>query len=158
MTTDSYLPLKDIEGLKEVSLWPLATGWWIVIILSIIIISFLAYIIFRKLSFNYSWKKEILNNLSKMEKDINEVNIHEIIIELSELLRRIAIHRYPRNQCAGLKDNDWLLWLEEHDPKKFKWLEKGNLIIKAPYSPPSAIDISLEMGKTLIRATKEWVK
>lgn len=157
MNTDTILKLHDIEGLREAGIWPLALGWWPVIFLSLIFIFSIGYIVFSKLKIYFSWKKEVLDCLLKMEKTLNDSNKHEVVTELSELIKRIMVHIYPRNQCAGLEGNEWLLWLEAKDPKNFKWSIKGKMLVDAPYMPSLAFKEPSDKIRVLIKAIKCWV-
>lgn len=161
---DSLLEqLHDIEGLDSVSWWPLAVGWWMVIVFSVLVLCVAAWWIFRWFSFRCSWKYDTLLKLSGLEQSLSassahETTIRETVILFSEYLRRIAMRRFARSECAGLVGEDWLLWLSRHDGKNFDWAEKGKLLIQAPYEPVAAMNQSaaLEQMKDLIQAAKEW--
>ncbi len=75
---------------------------------------------------------------------------------LSEYLRRIALKRFSRKECAGLVGQDWLKWLAAHDPQNFDWEKKGIPLIDIPYAP---LDYSVPSKhvKDLIEAVKAWV-
>ena len=149
--------LHDIEGIDPISWWPLGIGWWIVI--GAVLAATTAFLIFliRRRVFLRSWKNDTLRKLDALENHLTEQTAREAAITLSEYLRRIAVHRYSREECAGLTGYKWLLWLKERDPKGFNWTNKGKPLVDAPYSPETS-SISPEELKLLIQAVKGWVK
>ncbi len=149
--------LQDIEGLDAISAWPLAIGWWVALGMGILMASALAYFIARKLAFMRSWRNDTFQRLALLEKNLSEATAREIAIELSEYLRRIALRRFPRNECAGLTGEAWLTWLAERDPKKFDWEKKGTLLIELPYAPANR-PLSTSHIRDLIQAVRSWVR
>jgi hypothetical protein len=149
--------LHDIEGLSPVSGWPLAIGYKLLIALGALLIMGLIFLLYRWVRFNRSWKKDTLLRLAALEKNLIEETARITLIDLSSYLRRIALKRFPRKECAGLVGEDWLKWLSKHDSAEFKWEEKGKLLVDAPYSPVDA-SASVPLVKELIQATKRWVQ
>lgn len=154
---DSLLKqLNDIEGLDSISSWPLAIGWWILMGLGIAILSLAAWYLIQWIIYRRSWKYETLEKLNDLSKNLTDEKIKEAAILLSEYLRRIAMRRFSRKTCAGLRGQEWLKWLSEHDAKNFDWVNQGKLLIDAPYAP-SNHGLTAEQLKRLIQAAKEWV-
>jgi len=75
---------------------------------------------------------------------------------LSELLRRIAMARSGRRVAAGLTGENWLHWLEEMDASGFEWEKRGQVLLKAPYMPPS-MEVERKEVAALIRAATRWI-
>lgn len=149
--------LHDIEGLCPISPWPLAIGYIVLIALVAILIMGLAVLLYRVVRYNRSWKKDTLLRLAALEKNLIDETARSTLIDLSSYLRRIALKRFPRKECAGLVGDDWLKWLSKHDSAEFKWEEKGKVLVDAPYSPLH-VSASVSLVKELIQATKRWVK
>lgn len=149
--------LHDIEGLDFISSWPLAIGWWVLIIMGIFMAGAIGSFAAYKLAFKRSWRNDTFQKLALLEKNLSDATARETVIALSEYLRRIAIRRFPRNECAGLAGKAWLKWLASHDPKKFDWEKRGILLIEVPYAP---VNDRLSAGqiKDLIRAVRDWVR
>lgn len=148
--------LHDIEGLDSISWWPLAIGWWILIIIVIFLVCAVAYFIACKVAFKLSWRNDAVRKLLQLEKNLSGAAARETVIVLSEYLRRIALQRFSREECAGLTGKDWLKWLAMHDPKNFDWEKKGTLLIEVPYAP-SNHHLSTCQIKDLIQAVRNWV-
>jgi len=157
---DLLKQLHDIEIIFSASNWPLALGWWCIIALVTIIKTYLVIILYRKYKFRRTWNYDTLQQLANIEAGFAGANADvtaETVAKLSELIRRIAIHKYSRQQCAGLEGAAWLKWLTEHDPKLFDWQTKAYWLINSPYAP-SATAVSLEQFRAAIKALKTWIK
>lgn len=148
--------LHDIEGLDPIGLWPLAIGWWAVIVIGVGAFIVLTYALIRWIAFKRSWKNDTLRKLALLEKNLSESTARETAIILSEYLRRIALRRFSRKECASLVGESWLLWLTKNDPKQFDWKAKGMFLMNVPYAPENTA-IPAEQVKDLIQAVKHWV-
>ncbi len=149
--------LHDIDGLDAISRWPLALGWWIVIaLLTLILIGSLALLLYW-IAYKRSWRNDTCNKLNLLDKNLTEITARETLIILSEYIRRIAIKRYKRKECASLMGKAWLQWLARHDPKKFDWEKMGTLLIDAPFAPLNH-PLPANQIRELIQAVKNWVR
>ena len=148
--------LHDIEGLDAISPWPLASGWWTAIAFGILVLGSAFFLLRRRLTYLRSWKRDTFKRLDKLERNLSLSNSTQTIAFLSEYLRRIAVRRFPRKECAGLVGDAWLKWLKAQDPKQFDWTEKGKLLIQVPYAPAHT-DLPVEQIKELIQAIRNWV-
>jgi hypothetical protein len=149
--------LHDIEGLDAISSWPLAIGWWVVIGTGILLFWFLVWGLWRWIAYKRSWKHDTLKKLHQLERNLSESTARHTVMMLSEYLRRIVLKRFPRNECASLIGEEWLVWLKQHDPKQFDWQAKGILLIEVPYAPTDH-KLSTQPIQELIQATRGWVK
>ncbi|MGE9270776.1 MAG: DUF4381 domain-containing protein [Verrucomicrobiales bacterium] len=98
--------LRDLALPPEVSWWPLAPGWWILITLATLTgcaLLIRALLLYRA----NAYRREALREL-RSARDLPTV---------AALLRRTALAVYPREEVAPLTGNDWLNWLEEHGPE-----------------------------------------
>ena len=148
--------LHDIEGLDPISKWPLAMGWWILLGVAVILLIGIGWGLIRWIAYRRSWKSDTLRKLALLEKDLSEETARETAVILSEYMRRIALRRFPRKECAGLVGDSWLQWLAKHDPKNFDWEKKGMLLTEIPYAPHHHKICKSQM-KELIHAAKDWV-
>lgn len=149
--------LRDIEGLDLISRWPLAIGWWVLIALVILVVGAITYGVIRWITFKYSWKNDTFQKLASLEKNLSDATARETAIVLSEYLRRIALRRFSREECAGLMGEDWLKWLTVQDPKGFDWKKNGELLIDVPYAPKDTV-LSTKQVQEVIQATRNWVR
>jgi len=149
--------LHDIVGIDSISIWPLAMGWWLLIVCGILFFAFSAFFIYRKLCYKRSWKNDAFAQLQALDERLNTACAKESAALLSEYLRRIAISLFSRSECAGLCGNRWLEWLSAHDPKRFDWQKNARFLIEAPYAK-NDLSLPKEDVRGAIRAAKRWLK
>jgi len=155
--SDLIQQLHDIEGIDSVSAWPLAVGWWIVLAAALASACAFGFWLSKRRAFHRSWKSDALKQLTNLEERLVEATAKEAAATLSEYVRRIAIARFSRKDCAGLAGSDWLKWLAKRDPCRFDWENKGRFLIEAPYaSQPQGL--SRNTIKEIIHAVRKWVR
>lgn len=155
--------LRDIHDIQSVPWWPLAPGWWL-LGLALLLFAFAVWHWRAALSLRLpipglalgTWRWGAFGALRDLQRRARAgQDARTTAGELSELLRRIAMARFGRPACAGLTGNDWLDWLEAHDPHGFPWRERGRMLLDAPYAPFSQIDEA--QLRALIDAVASWV-
>ena len=161
MTPDSLVNrLHDINELDPVSIWPLATGWWLT--LGAVVAIILLIIAVRRWRPDWQrrlprigWSRHAANELNALRERVGRDDTRSLSAELSELLRRIAIARCGRRHCAGLHGRAWLAWLADHDPDGFDWRDHGQLLLALPYAPPGVAAEASRL-QALIDAALAW--
>jgi len=148
--------LHDIHGLYSISIWPLALIWWIIIALFVGIVSFIIYKHISRKIRRASWRQEALNQLNQIEINLVDDNDKQVVSQLSELLKRIVLMDNPRDKCASLVGYDWINWLEQNDPKKFKWGQLGTILGEEIYAPPGKKYSKAEI-LPVIEAVRGWI-
>ena len=148
--------LHDIDGLDQISWWPLAPGW-IALIVAIITIVLLLGI---KARF-YKNKKERLDGLLleqclELENSFTTLETKEALKELSKIIRVVAMNKYGRDQCARLSQSEWLSWLSENDPKGFNWKTDASFLETALYSPHD-YELDHDQYLKILDAIKAWI-
>jgi hypothetical protein len=161
VTPDSLTSrLHDIHELDPASVWPLATGWWL-LLLAVVMLTLLFIGLrrwrpdWRRYLPRYGWSREAARELTVLRQQVTHGDIKTVAAELSELMRRIAIARCGRDHCAGLHGDSWLTWLADHDPAGFDWYERGRLLLELPYAPPGESGQPAELRR-LIDAARVW--
>ena len=119
--------LKDLHLISPSPLWPLATGWWMLLgfFTLAIILGFFTYHRWRQRPAVYAMRK-----LKKITQD--EVNDLTYLKKLSQLLRRVAIAADGRPRTAQLSDKTWQQFLIKRVPNAFS-AKEAHLIAYAPY-------------------------
>jgi hypothetical protein len=149
--------LRDIHGLDAIPWWPLAPGWWYVAGLVGLLLLFIGG---RYWLIHYAgwlgWRGDARRQLRALKKALAHEDAHTVAGRLSELLRRIAMVHSGRQQTAGLTGDSWLHWLAVHDNTGFDWGRQGQILLTAPYMPPS-MSIERKQLATLIRAATRWI-
>ncbi|MDB2414609.1 DUF4381 domain-containing protein [Rickettsiales bacterium] len=144
--------LEDIDDLDVVSWWPLAPIWWVVIgLILTVTIYFLIKHFRRKIWHSQAFK--ILDELEKESVKADKKWVGDFLIAS----KKIILMHYTRKECASLESDEWLKWLENNDPKGFKWKNKGKILVDNAYSPKEYI-LDKSDAKELVSALRNWVR
>lgn len=149
----TQIPLRDLHLPEAIGWWPLAPGWWFLILVVVAAIVYLSYRSVRKWRRN-AMRRVALRELSRIQKEYR-VGVDEITlaIELSELLRRTMLAYAPREEVAGLTGDRWLHWLDLGlDDKPFTE-GAGQNVESLPYRRPDQIEDDVDV-EGLIEAIK----
>ncbi|MEZ9867294.1 DUF4381 domain-containing protein [Vibrio sp. 10N.261.51.A4] len=86
--------------------WPLAWGWWAVVITVITLISLVFFILKRRKN-NQQAKQEALSYFSNSQSQdgLSPSKAQDIV-------RQAALSYFPRGKIAGLSGDDWLTFLD----------------------------------------------
>lgn len=144
--------LKDIHLPIPISMWPLAPGWIMLIILSTLILS---YVFYRW--YEAKQKKHTVKFALAQLKKLQGLTLHNpqninIAAEISTLIRRTALHYFRREDIAGLSGEQWLNFLNRSGNTNRFNQEVANLITDAPYQKTTNKDLT-----PLFDITKTWL-
>lgn len=155
---EQTLNLRDIHLPEPVSWWPIAPGWWMIIITVLIVaaIIFLSLKIYR----SKQLKRDIHAELDVIKQQFQETeNKSQLAKSLSILLRRASISFYPSKNIAGLTGESWLAHLDNTNTKPVKnkkfQSKVGQTLLTAPYLPEnSTLDFDTQ---DLINLCESWL-
>lgn len=151
--------LRDIRTVHEVSPFPLGMGWWILLLLTLFIIAINIYLFYQRSLYRKSWKFALEKELDDLSKSLKKNSpFKEVISYINEILKRIAIHYYGRNETASLQGQNWLKWLSARDPEGFNWVKKGEMLVNYPYMPENKISVHKRDIVQILKAIKPWLK
>lgn len=148
--------LRDIHGLDAAPWWPPAPGWWLVLscVIAVVLLLWWGYRTWRLR--RDQWRRDASAQLLILRKGLQGKEPKAVASELSELLRRIAMARCSRRECAGLVADQWLDWLHRNDPRGFDWNERGRLLLELPYAQ-RVEEANVGELRQLINAALQWV-
>ena len=156
--------LRDIHIDMGQLWWPPALGWWL-LLASLVVLGLLLwrydprwrlYVPLPVISLG-TWRWDAAQELRAIRRRLVNDPVKPCAVDLSELLRRIAMARHGRAACAGLHGEDWLLWLTANDPQGFDWTRDARALLTAPYAQPVAANTQREAITRLTAAAMEWV-
>lgn len=104
--------LQDIHLPEQVSAWPPAYGWWLLLVLAMLLLFGVFVLIRNKRRHNRARKTAILQ-LKQMDKNHNEWES-----DINALLKRVCVSYFPSENAAGLYGSDWIQFLAEKLPEK----------------------------------------
>ena len=145
------LELRDIHAPAAPSFWPPAPGWWLVAVLAVLLLIALAWALSR-LYRRWRRRRIALQALLQVRRSVGD-DRRALAAELSILLRRVALTRYPRSEVAGLSGVHWLQFLDETGGGGRFVSGPGRALAEAPYAP--AFELDTEELCALVRA---WLK
>lgn len=149
------LPIRDIHLPEAIGWFPPAIGWWLVIIF-VPIVSYFVIMLIQHL-FQKTAVKEARKLLQQLETN-DALTSLEKLIELSSLLRRVAISLDSKENLGGLTGRAWLDYLDGSlKDAPFK-NGIGRCLADAPYQKtlPPNVDLTalFDLAKTWLNAQK----
>jgi hypothetical protein len=124
---DQLAELRSYHLPSQISWWPIAPGWWLLLLLILTLISIFISLWFYR-SKRFTTIRYIQTELTILKTNLaTDNNTINFIRGISNLLRRFALLRFPRNQIAHLTGIAWLKFLDEHGgngkfQSEFNWL------------------------------------
>ena len=107
MTPEELLSqLKEIHEPAAIGSWPLAPGWWILIIFTACLAVLMAWV-WRRHVKNNAWKKEAAKTITAIKKQAAEQDHHQSLFLISQLIKRIAIHKCNDPSIKALTGEPW---------------------------------------------------
>lgn len=102
--------LKDIHLPAEVSPWPLSWTWWLMLLAIICLIAVGIYA-YRRYQKRTRIKRQALKELMLLQQNSCDLTA------LHQLLKRVALSCFPRQEVASLQGANWLLFLDQQVKK-----------------------------------------
>ena len=142
--------LRDWHLPDPVSWWPPAPGWWIVAAGVLIALALVVRLWLRRRG-RISFRRAARRELERLERELaTDGDRRRYLAELSRLLRRLALARYPRDQVAGLTGDDWLAFLDATGGAGDFSDGVGRVLIESAYRPADQIDCDPERLAALV--------
>jgi hypothetical protein len=147
--------LRDIHLPAPVSWWPPAPGWWLLLIIVVLGVSIARFIYYRRK--RNAWRRTAIAQLRQLrDQAARQESSQTVVCELSVLMRRVAISRFPRESSASLSGDKWLAFLDNngHGGTGFQ-SAIGKLLVTAPYSPQMKVS-STDLTR-LLTLCENWI-
>lgn len=149
--------LHDIHLPARISWWPPAPGWWLLLAIALLAVGVL-YAVHRLRNRNH-WRRFALMELTRLREQHASQHFapRAVVSELSILLRRVAISRFPRAEVAALNGDAWLVFLDRGLGENAAFQsDAGRLLTSVPYRPEMAIDPSTLSA--VFALAERWLK
>lgn len=134
------LPLQDIHLAEHAGYWPLAPGWWILILC--IPLAIWMIVRFRQRVSIKKRQVQIAAMIAPLEQKLITEPSNEVIAELNTLLRQIAVNYYPRSDLASLTGDKWLTFLDTTGETNGFSQGAGKILGSAPYQTGGLSDFN----------------
>jgi hypothetical protein len=149
------LPLRDIHLPDPISWWPLAPGWWGLLILVLLGVGlfFFGRTLYRRGQLRREARQALQNIEAQYQSHKSD---QQLAADLSTLLRRVSLSYSTRNDVASLTEDAWLYFLDRgvaKTPFKDAFSKgAGRVLADAPYKPIVNID-----STTLLKICSTWI-
>jgi hypothetical protein len=151
---DALAALRDIHLPEAVSYWPPAPGWWAVLAATAVA-SAVACLLVRQR--RRSAHRAALVRLAEVKRCFqDDGDTRRLAAALSNLLRRVALLRFPRRDVASLYGEQWLGFLSTSAPRTHFPAEVLHALERCLYGEPRAEDS--EAAEAWITATGAWIR
>lgn len=139
--TAGTLQLRDIHLPDAPGYWPLAPGWWIVLVI-LILISYLLIRWYRAYHKKNSTVRLIQDQLHSIRKEYeSHKNKHQFAVDASMLLKRFVRHILKDSDAVSLTGKNWMSYLNSRSGKDlFSGFDKE--LNQAPYEATVEYDVS----------------
>lgn len=130
MTDPQSLPLRDIHLPPAPPWWPPAPGWWLL----------LATLV-AGIAFYFWWRRRVRGSalmdaqlvLLELRGRAPDGDVRVLLQDLSVLLRRLAVSRFPRREIAGVTGEAWLEFLDRPLSGRPFSTGPGRILLDGPY-------------------------
>ena len=149
--TDPLFALRDIHAPDAPGLWPPAPGWAAVCALAAVAVIAAAFITARRWRAGRARREALVHLRTLRARHEAGAPCAEIAMELSTLVRRVALSRCPREEVAGLADDRWIAWLESSLPGIGAAVRTA--LLDAPYARERSFDVPRALA-----ACERWIR
>lgn len=157
LTQNTLEQLRPIHLPDPIGYWPIALGWQLLFILSILLLLSGLYVGWRYYHRGLA-KREALRLLLACEQAHRlDPNTQRSCATIVDLLKRVALVYYPREQVADLYGDAWFDFLQKTSKKlDFSLARQGILI--GPYLSTAQADAHSIDVFACIPLARQWIK
>lgn len=150
--------LNDIALPEAVAWWPLANGWYYLIVLVLIILTWSSYLWIKRW-INNRYRRTALSQLQVLVSDIHDPEKRATgLRQLPILLKRTALSVYPRTQLASLTGKEWHDFLNSKVSKPSFSRTASALLDEVSYSVGNLDSMNDQASGELIAACRNWLQ
>lgn len=143
------LTLRDIHVPPAPDLWPPAPGWWVLFALFATLLVLAGWHLVRYLRVRRR-RRHILGELERLRRGSTGPRL---AAEVSALLKRVALARFPRTQVAPLTGEGWLAFLDRTGGGGRFAGGPGKVLAEGPYAPDTTLETEALLG-----LARDWVR
>ena len=138
--------MHDIVVSDPISWWPLAPGWYVLILVLAMAVIWFGVTTFKQWKKN-SYRREALREL----RDISPT-------ELPALIKRVALSAWSREEVATLSGDAWLQFLDRSGNTTEFTQGAGKLLLDISYNPHSQINNNSPEYQQLLNLVRRWIQ
>ena len=149
--SDPLAALRDIHAPGPPAFWPPAPGWIAVACLAAAVAVAAAIVAGRRWRAGRVRREALASLRSLRARHRAGAPGAQIAMELSTLVRRVALARRPREEVAGLTGEQWIAWLESGRPGIGAAVRTA--LLDAPYARERPFDVPRALS-----ACEQWIR
>lgn len=146
------LDLRDVHAPPFPDFWPPAPGWWIAAVLLAGVLVIVSVQLYRRYRLR-RLRRQVLATLDTLTAGYSSEASVGFVTDVSTLLRRVALRRFPRRRVAALFGADWCRFLDETGGNGGFSQGAGQVLASGPYA--ARVDVDSEGLTTLART---WIR
>ncbi|MGB2221446.1 DUF4381 domain-containing protein [Neptunomonas sp.] len=151
----SQLQLRNIHLPEPISWWPLAYGWWLLLLLIIITVGLGVW---RFRHYRTSPRRYALRVLAQIDRRYQAskktpLDQQQAVVECNVLLKRTALSLYPQADIARLSGEDWIQFLKQHSKNA-----EDEIVQPLVLGPYQALDSFNADIPSLITFCRQWIR
>jgi len=148
--TDVVERMRDIRLPEPDFWWPPAPGWWLLGVLSGMLLLALGLFIRRRRRLRRLALAELEGIRERFHRDGDR---RALAMALNMLLRRVALARHDRHSVAPLRGEAWLEFLDTTGHTRHFARGIGRALLQAPYRPDTGFD-----ERSLLELVEKWIR
>lgn len=131
--------LKDIHAPEPISMWPLAIGWWLLIVLITIVITSLCYYLLKSRLQN-TWKRQAIKTFNELSSAYRQEPSTEKLLQINRLLKQALSSANNTRDYLHLCGSEWAEALKQIQHKDTNILndQEINILSKDIYTRQTA--------------------
>jgi hypothetical protein len=145
--------LNDIVLTGTVGWWPLAPGWYVLLSIATLALVFLGWRSWKSWRRN-EYRRQALEELQRIRQDPQARSL----AALPALLKRVALHAWPRPVVAPLSGPDWHAFLDRTSGQTAFASGAGEALDRLSYGTGEEQRLSPADENTLLRASEFWIR
>ena len=131
---DPLAQLRDIHLPQAVSWWPLAPGWWLLMLLLLAGLAIVARCLWlrrQRNAYRRSGEQELEQLFASWQ---NSKETRAFLQQLNALLKRVALYSFPRADVAAMNGARWTRFLDQHSADGADTAFSGGPLEYGPYA------------------------
>lgn len=150
---DPLAELRDIHLPAPLEFWPPAAGWWLLAALALAGTIYGIYLLVRAWRSN-AYRRQAVVELADIFANSN-AEAQTQLANINELLKRVALSRFPREHVANLSGESWVAFLDQAMGGHEFTMGPGQILIDGPYAIHGANKENLARLEPVVR---RWIQ
>jgi hypothetical protein len=150
--------LRDIHLPAPIGLWPVAPGWIVLVMLVVVLLFSSVWFIWRFYRYRLGVRiaLRLLNTYEKQA--IDKRQSHASVVQATILLKRVALHYYPRVAVASLHGDDWITFLNKSSKKLDFNMIRSELLVFPYQASTESRPLLLPDDSLFFTMIRSWIK